>query len=599
MAQRGDREQDAWLSDEQLAQLSRADEVPGLDLPVPTRMISNGEHMPLAQTAAQSKVQARIYDLADAAAEKLCVSRRVFLGGAAGMAASFLAMNEAHGAFFTVAAGELLDPAERKRNAPPADLFVFDDQLHMVRGSQAGPLVFRAFAQGPTAAQYSGAWAPPKAKVGNPFGVPGEVDELGEAWSVLNPLLVGRPIGQNDLHMVNFIKDVFLDSQVTVGLLSNATLGVFPPGKTGGRPPRNMNEAQQAVSLTAGQTAGVRDFVNSISGSRRMFAHGQLYPGKPNLDFIEMQIQKNRPDSWKGYTIATSAKVDSDPESAMRMWRLDDEDVAYPTYELIARHKEQLAQHPGFFNICIHKGFSVSPLDTPELGNPTDIPKAARDWPQFNFIIYHACFGGMTPFLWPKVDYDNLEHGPKRNGVPDIPWLTQLGQTCGGLRNVYVDIGSTFACCVVSFPTLCAHVLGQLLKYFGEDRIAFGSDCSYYGSPQWQIEALWRFQIPADIRHRYGYPELTAGAKRKILGINSARLYGISATTSTDVYRKVPVDFAHSISDSVKQLLEEHRQPQATLENRQPRIDALAQAKMDYQAAGGTPAHRRYGWVRT
>jgi predicted TIM-barrel fold metal-dependent hydrolase len=283
----------------------------------------------------------------------------------------------------------------------------------------------------------------------------------------------------------------------------------------------------------------------------------------------------------------------------MRSWRLDDEKVAYPTYELIARHKEQLAPHPGFFNICIHKGFAPEPVDTPEQGNPTDIPKAARDWPQFNFIIYHACFGGMTPFLWPKIDYDNLEHGPKRNGVPDIPWLTQLGQTCGGFRNVYVDIGSTFGCCVVSFPTLCAHVMGQLLKYFGEDRIMFGSDCSYYGSPQWQIEALWRFQIPEHIRHQYGYPELTGKAKRKILGANSARLYGVSVSTSTDIYRKVPAGFADAIPNSVKEVLEFKRGELATRGHSQADIDALTRAKLDYQAAGGTPSHRRYGWVRT
>jgi len=55
----------------------------------------------------------------------------------------------------------------------------------------------------------------------------------------------------------------------------------------------------------------------------------------------------------------------------------------------------------------------------------------------------------------------------------------------------------------------------------------FGSDCVYYGSPQWQIEALLRFQIPEDARRQYGYPQLTERAKRKILGLNSARLYGL------------------------------------------------------------------------
>ena len=76
----------------------------------------------------------------------------------------------------------------------------------------------------------------------------------------------------------------------------------------------------------------------------------------------------------------------------------------------------------------------------------------------------------MTPFLWPSPDLKNIRTGKLRNGVPDIPWLTQVGQTCGNLRNVYAEIGSTFAGCVITFPTVCAHILGQLLKYFGGEQ---------------------------------------------------------------------------------------------------------------------------------
>ena len=40
-----------------------------------------------------------------------------------------------------------------------------------------------------------------------------------------------------------------------------------------------------------------------------MLAHGLLYVGKGNLDFIQEQIQQNKPDSWKGYNISNAAKV--------------------------------------------------------------------------------------------------------------------------------------------------------------------------------------------------------------------------------------------------------------------------------------------------
>ena len=84
---------------------------------------------------------------------------------------------------------------------------------------------------------------------------------------------------------------------------------------------------------------------------------------------------------------------------------------------------------------------------------------------------------------------------------------------------------------MVTFPTVTAHILGQLLMFKGSKHIDFGSDSLWYGSPQWQIEAMWRFQIPDQIRERWGYPELDEQAKRNILGLNSAKLYGLQVGT--------------------------------------------------------------------
>jgi hypothetical protein len=47
------------------------------------------------------------------------------------------------------------------------------------------------------------------------------------------------------------------------------------------------------------------------------------------------RLNKTNP-TWKGYNVSNAAKVDNDPNSAMRQWRHDDERVAYPTFELIA-----------------------------------------------------------------------------------------------------------------------------------------------------------------------------------------------------------------------------------------------------------------------
>jgi len=66
---------------------------------------------------------------------------------------------------------------------------------------------------------------------------------------------------------------------------------------------------------------------------------------------------------------------------------------------------------------------------------------------------------------------------------------------------------------IVTFPTVWAHLIGQLLYYMGDENIVFGSDSLWYGGPQWQIDALWRFQIPEDLRRRWHYPELTPGGE--------------------------------------------------------------------------------------
>ena len=61
---------------------------------------------------------------------------------------------------------------------------------------------------------------------------------------------------------------------------------------------------------------------------------------------------------------------------------------------------------------------------------------------------------------------------------------------------------------IVTFPTVWAHLIGQLLYYMGDDHIVFGSDSLWYGGPQWQIDALWRFQIPDQIQDKWKYPSL-------------------------------------------------------------------------------------------
>jgi hypothetical protein len=189
---------------------------------------------------------------------------------------------------------------------------------------------------------------------------------------------------------------------------------------------------------------------------------------------------------------------------------------------------------------------------------------------------------------------NDVNSGQTLEGVPHILWTTDLAVLGAPFPNVYAELGTTFASSVITFPTVCAHIIGQFLKFFGDERIVFGSDSVWYGSPQWQIEALWRFEIPERMRRQYGYPRLTERAKRRILGLNSARLYRLPPVGDVShhgPYRPVPRDYESRIPDHLKRILEF---PGFTAYD-----DNLSRFRKEYLAMGCEPSHTRYGWIRT
>ena len=637
-----------WMTPEELAKCSRAYEVDSEDFcsPIPTQNVSNGEYLPKPQTEKQQEVEARIKELADATSKKLGVSRREFLASSGGMAASFMAMNDVYGKFFDVDKAELFEPAASAEHGLPSDTFVVDDQLHFVRGNTGitlGAAALRAIAQGGQTQEgnfFSDAFGFPQ----NPFNPDGFRDEANNEpyypWNkalaaeyLANPKRYVNEVnaftapysnvqnldakGAGDaFHFLRFIKSIFLDSQVTVGLISNVTTFVAAQPGTN-LPVTNVDEARLAEILTAAQTANARNFINDIAGSRRAMAHGLLYLGKSNLDYIQYQVENHRPDAWKGYCITHAAQpgrsalstgpgknrapLDRSPNAVMKLWRHDDEEVAYPTFELITKYAGKLKdQIPGLNNICVHKGLAHGMDDIPEYGHPADLPAACHDFPDLNFITYHSCIKDtfFDYFAWQEVvAADKGAPGSTRvvqgRRVPDISWTTEYADLTGKFKNSYAELGTTFASSIITFPTLWAHIIGQLLTFKGEDQIVFGSDSLWYGTPQWQLEAFWRFQIPDQIRQKWGYPQVSNGAKRKILGQNLGRLYGLD--TNVKKYGAVPSNYASLVPRQLKDLLElDNGEVNLTAEN-----DNLSKIKARYMATGAQRDNMRYGWVRT
>ena len=76
-----------------------------------------------------------------------------------------------------------------------------------------------------------------------------------------------------------------------------------------------------------------------------------------------------------------------------------------------------------------------------------------------------------------------------------------------------------------SRPEYFAHVISELLFWIGEDKILYGSDYGIW-SPKWLIEKFMAFELPDNVRKETGV-NLTLESKKKILGLNAARLYDV------------------------------------------------------------------------
>ena len=154
--------------------------------------------------------------------------------------------------------------------------------------------------------------------------------------------------------------------------------------------------------------------------------------------------------------------------------------------------------------------------------------RAAKDWPQLNFVVYHAGYrfpGGGTP----EDALAQFEQSGR------IDWVTDLAELPAkhGVANVYADLGQVFAMTAVSQPRLSAAIMGQLVKGLGANRVVWGSDAVWTGAPQWQIEGLRRLEIPEEMQKKYRFPPLGPAdgpVKNAIFGTNSARLYKFEMT---------------------------------------------------------------------
>jgi predicted TIM-barrel fold metal-dependent hydrolase len=432
-------------------------------LPIPGRIASNEEFVPPPQSAEQRAYVEKALQIAERAARKQGRTRRDFLRTGSGMAAALLALNQVYGKAYDV------DPVEAEDQDAfeerwPKDQFIFDVQTHHVD-------VGRDWYDNSPAGR-----------------------GVTRFFEQLRPGAKSREEALEQLNRVHYVKEVFGDSDTVMAVIS-------------GVPSREWNKNP----LPPDQMVATRAFVNGLAGSQRVLSHGLLRPnlGAPELDEMERQVKDLKIDAWKMYTGA---------ELGEQAWFMDDEKVAYPFWEK--------TKALGIKNLCVHKGLPLSAFNE-KACMPTDLERAAKDWPDLNFIVYHSAFRGSG---WIGQGTGIKVVDPQSTDPQEIPWTSEILRFLKKnpeIKNVYFELGGTFNILSAYAPRVCMHMLGQMIQVAGADHILWGTDSIWNGSPQSQIERLRRLRIADDLIDKHGYPQLTDEIKAQIFGLNAAKLFHI------------------------------------------------------------------------
>ncbi len=424
-------------------------------IPFPTAPVSNMEWMPSGPTPKQKLAAKLIAEECETRARRHGMTRGQFLRTAAATATGFMVLNKVYGLDQTGDAAAMpvgkvqCDDLDAARELLDKKMFVMDVQQHhadipYIRTiTDPANICFLRFREG--------------------------------AACRADPNLIGQ---------ANYIKEVFVDSETDVGVISGL------PGDV-------------LQILGPAGMAATRDMVNEMAGSERALSQVFCDPkGPPTrnsaIETIEYQVKTLKGRALKCYTYTDGG------------WRLDDDTGLRMIGE---------AHKYGIRLVNVHKGLpAVFGSGGAESVRTTDFPGAVQAFPDMRFCAYHS--GYFFPGTHPA-------------GLDDISeFLQVIASIPKKLRkNVYAEIGSTFAFTFLNpdnGPLKAAHVLGQLLKAVGPKNILWGTDSIWWGSPQWQIDAFKTFQIPAQLQEQFGYPKLTMRIKRRILGENAARLYGVN-----------------------------------------------------------------------
>src|SRR5262249_34444380 len=178
------------LTEREIAELNPSELLPHAT-PIPTQIVSSDEYTPPPQSEKQKEVEARLLAMGDELGRHQGLSRRAFFQTAAGMAAGFVALNDTFGPIFDVSRAEAATPAMAQERANALkDQFIMDMHTHFLRDDTRLENFVRSR------------------------------EAVGRAgW---NPSLVDKPQTLEDLKFNNYFKEMYLDSDTKIALISSS-----------------------------------------------------------------------------------------------------------------------------------------------------------------------------------------------------------------------------------------------------------------------------------------------------------------------------------------------------------------------------------------
>jgi predicted TIM-barrel fold metal-dependent hydrolase len=263
--------------------------------------------------------------------------------------------------------------------------------------------------------------------------------------------------------------------------------------------------------LAAGLTTG---------GAARVLVHNVI---APNFGDLNARLDEMEANASSGNVAAFKVYTAWGPNGAG--YSLQDPAIGLPVI--------QKAHDLGVKILLAHKGLPLVRFDVAH-NTPDDMVAVSRIFPDMQFVVFHGA--------WDKNVREGVYNPTATRGIDTF--LRALDQhSVPPNSNVWVDVGTVWRE-VLRDPTTAAHTLGKLLKRVGENRVLWGTDAVWYGSPQAQIMAFRAFEISNEFQAQFGYPALTPELKKKVLGLNAAKLLDLDVEATRCALSLDPLTFA-------------------------------------------------------